>query len=73
MARELAIPEGKIDELEIFHRDIENRVIEILRYHKEVSDEPYWLMELRRALERARRTDISEKVDMIFAKCSRYK
>lgn len=71
MARELTIPEGKIDELEIFHKDIENRVIEIIRYHKEVSDEAYWIMFLRHALERARRKDLSEKVDMILARHSR--
>lgn len=68
LARHLEIPEGHIDQLEICYRRISDRVYEILRYQRERDDQRLWKVNLCFALERARRKDLSDKVQMMCAR-----
>lgn len=70
LARALAISEGRIDELEEKYArgGIRAYTREILLYHKENcgSNFELWRSVLQRALVRARRTDLSERIDRIL-------
>nr|CAI5869637.1 unnamed protein product [Callosobruchus analis] len=68
-ARALGIGEGHIDELQTTYsyRTFEI-VMEVLKYHKNSSDERYWKLSLYRALEKARRNDLSKYVKELYAR-----
>ncbi|VEN61922.1 unnamed protein product [Callosobruchus maculatus] len=68
-ARALGIGEGHIDELQATYRDRTYEiVIEILKYHKNSSDERYWKIFLYSALEKARRRDLSRSIKELYAR-----
>ncbi|XP_018577478.1 fas-associated death domain protein [Anoplophora glabripennis] len=67
-ARALKIGEGYIDQLEYQHRsNIEEITRQVIIYHRQICDPPYWKYKLTQALDEARRKDLSMKVQEIFA------
>lgn len=64
--RALDIREGDIDELEMQHKSIRDRVLKMLKYYESNCDERKWKSGLLQALSTARRNDLRKQVQELF-------
>lgn len=68
LGRNLKIPEGKIDDIDLNHQYVADKVLEILDiYYNQKADPQRWFFDLCNALEKARRKDISKSLQNIMA------
>ncbi|CAG9560502.1 unnamed protein product [Danaus chrysippus] len=68
LGRNLKIPEGKIDDIDLKHQYVADKVLELLDiYYNQKADPQRWFFDLCNALEKARRKDISKSLQNIMA------
>lgn len=69
-SRALKIREGEIDSLEIKHRDISDRIREVLNTYRRICPAQYFRTNILQALRDARRSDLSIDIANIIDNAS---